>query len=67
MINKLVVIIVAFLVIGVGRSVVEWICMNVLELEYQTSDNVAAAYVAIVTVMLIIVLCRWVVLRRRAY
>ena len=67
MINKLVVIIVAFLVISVGRTVVEWICMNVLDLEYETTDKIAFYYVAIVTIALIVVLSRWWLLRRRAY
>ena len=61
------VLIVAFLVIAVGRSVVMWICMNMLGLEYETSDNVAAYYVVAVTIVLIIILSRWWILRRRAY
>ena len=67
MFNRLVVIIVAFLVISVGRSVVMWICTDVLGLEYETSDNICFYYVAIVTILLIIVLSRWWILRRRAY
>jgi len=66
MINKLVCIIVAFLVIAVGRTVVFWICMNVLSLEYETSDNVAAYYVVAVTILLIFVLSWWRISARRS-
>jgi hypothetical protein len=44
---------VAFVVIAVGRSAVFWVCMNVLRLEYETSDNVAAYYVMVAVVVLI--------------
>jgi membrane protein DedA with SNARE-associated domain len=47
--------------------VVEWICMNVLNLEYETTDKIAFYYVAIVTILLIGVLSRWWLWRRRAY
>ena len=49
---------VAFLVIAVGRSVVFWVCMNVLRLQYETGDKVAAFYVMVATVALIVVLVR---------
>lgn len=44
---------VAFLVIAVGRSAVFWVCTNVLKLEYETGDNIAAYYVMLATVVLI--------------
>lgn len=53
---------VAFLVIAVGRSVVFWACMNVLRLQYETSDNVAAYYVMIAVAGLI-----FAVIKRRLF
>jgi hypothetical protein len=44
---------VAFVVIAIGRAAVFWVCMNVLGLEYETGDNVAAYYVMIATVGLV--------------
>ena len=53
---------VAFLVIAVGRSVLFYVCMNVLRLEYETSDNVAAYYVMVATAVLI-----FAVIKRRLF
>ena len=64
-VRNLVVIFVSFLVIAVGRSVVEWICTNVFFLEYEATDQIAGYYVMIATVVCIIVLCRWWILNRR--
>jgi len=44
---------VAFVVIAVGRSAVFWVCMNVLRLEYETGDKIAAYYVMLATVGLV--------------
>ena len=66
MFSRLFVTIIAFLVISVGREAVMWVCMNVLGLEYETSDNISAYYVVAVTISLIIFLSRWWILRRRA-
>ncbi|MBV9927216.1 MAG: hypothetical protein JOZ96_19520 [Acidobacteria bacterium] len=49
---------VAFLVIGVGRTVVEWIGTHVLKLSYETNDSVAGYYVVVATFLLIFVLIK---------
>ena len=66
-INKLIVIFVAFMVISVGRSVVEWICTNVFFLDYEATDQIAGYYAVIATLGCIIVLCRWWILNRREH
>ena len=40
---------VAFVVISVGRSVVFWVCTNLLQLQYETSDTVAGYYALVAT------------------
>ena len=53
MLFKLAWILAAFLLIAVGRTVVEWIGLNVLGFTDETTDSVAAAYVVVVVLVLI--------------
>ena len=50
---KLAWILAAFLLISVGRTVVEWIGVNVLGFTDETTDSVAAGYVVVVVLILI--------------
>ena len=55
MLTKLAWIFVSFFVIAGGRAVVEWMSLNVLGISDETSDTIAAAYVALAALALIAV------------
>ncbi len=50
---KLAWILAAFLLIAAGRTVVEWLGINVLGFSDETTDSVAAGYVVVVILVLI--------------